>query len=103
MPKNLQTKNLDAKRTKSQNSDNKLGKSAELHQLANGSHPAMTNQTGLVIADDENSLKANERGPVLLEDRLLVEKTQHFDHERILERIVHARGFGAKGFFELTG
>ena len=62
----------------------------------------MSNQHGLIISDDENSLKANERGPDLLEDFLLVEKTQHFDHERIPERIVHARGFGAKGYFELT-
>ncbi len=62
----------------------------------------MTSQQGLLIADDENSLKAGERGPVLLEDHVLIEKTQHFDHERIPERVVHARGFGAKGYFELT-
>jgi catalase len=74
----------------------------ELHQFAGGTHPQMTNQRGTVVADDENSLKVGERGPVLLEDHFLVEKTQHFDHERIPERIVHARGFGAKGYFELT-
>ena len=79
-----------------------VGNGGEFHQVANRSHRPLTNQVGLVVADDENSLKAGERGPVLLEDRLLVEKTQHFDHERIPERIVHARGFGAKGFFELT-
>ena len=79
-----------------------LGASGELHQVAGGTHPQMTNQRGTVIADDENSLKANERGPDLLEDMMLVEKTQHFDHERIPERIVHARGFGAHGYFELT-
>ncbi len=62
----------------------------------------MTNARGTVIADDENSLKANERGPDHLEDFLLIEKTQHFDHERIPERIVHARGQGAKGYFEVT-
>ena len=74
----------------------------ELHQFAGGTHPQMTNQRGTVVADDENSLKVGERGPVLLEDHFLLEKTQHFDHERIPERIVHARGFGAKGYFELT-
>ena len=74
----------------------------EIHQVAGGTHPQMTNQRGTVIADDENSLKANARGPVLIEDFLLVEKTQHFDHERIPERIVHARGYGAHGYFELT-
>ena len=78
------------------------GHEGELHQVAGGSHPPMTNARGTVIADDENSLKANERGPDLLEDFLLIEKTQHFDHERIPERIVHARGYGAKGYFELT-
>ncbi|WP_263357275.1 catalase [Acidicapsa ligni] len=74
----------------------------ELHQVAGGTHPSMTNQTGTIVSDDENSLKAGPRGPSLLEDQFLLEKTQHFDHERIPERIVHARGFGAHGFFELT-
>ncbi|NYF88752.1 catalase [Tunturiibacter empetritectus] len=79
-----------------------IGAGGELHQTAGGTHPQLTNQRGLVVGDDENSLKLGERGPVLIEDHLLVEKTQHFDHERIPERIVHARGFGAKGYFELT-
>ena len=74
----------------------------ELHQAAGGTHPQMTNNRGTVIADDENSLKAGPRGPVLIEDFFLLEKTQHFDHERIPERIVHARGYGAHGYFELT-
>jgi catalase len=78
------------------------GDGGELHQLAGGAHPPFTTQTGAVIADDENSLKAWPRGPSLLEDHVLLEKIQHFDHERIPERIVHARGFGAHGFFELT-
>ena len=82
--------------------DHLVAEGGELHQVAGGTHPSMTNQHGIVIADDENSLKANDRGPVLLEDFFLIEKTQHFDHERIPERIVHARGFGAKGYFELT-
>jgi catalase len=79
-----------------------IGNGGELHQVAGGTHPPMTSQHGIAIADDENSLKIGERGPVLIEDHLLVEKTQHFDHERIPERVVHARGFGAHGFFELT-
>ncbi|MGI4827123.1 MAG: catalase [Janthinobacterium lividum] len=79
-----------------------VGTGGEIHQIAGGTHPQMTNQRGTVIGDDENSLKANTRGPVLIEDFLLIEKTQHFDHERIPERIVHARGYGAHGYFELT-
>jgi len=79
-----------------------VGNGGELHQVADGNHPPLTTQTGAIVADDENSLKAGERGPTLLEDHYLLEKIQHFDHERIPERIVHARGFGAHGFFELT-
>src|ERR1700691_4306672 len=78
------------------------GKADELHLIAGDGHPQMTTQTGAVIADDENSLRAGERGATVLEDHYLLDKIQHFDHERIPERIVHARGFGAHGFFELT-
>src|SRR5450755_4366666 len=60
-----------------------------------------TNQ-GLALSDNQNSLKANARGPTLLEDFIPREKITHFDHERIPERIVHARATGAHGFFELT-
>ena len=69
----------------------------------NGADQFMTTNQGLKINDDQNSLKAGERGPTLLEDFLLREKIMHFDHERIPERIVHARGSGAHGIFELTG
>jgi catalase len=62
----------------------------------------MTTNQGLKINDTNNSLKAGERGSTLLEDFLLREKITHFDHERIPERIVHARGSGAHGYFELT-
>ncbi len=62
--------------------------------------PLMAN-TGLRIEDDQNSLKAGERGPSLLEDFLLREKITHFDHERIPERVVHARGSAAHGFFQV--
>ena len=61
--------------------------------------PLTTNQ-GVPVADNQNSLKAGLRGPVLWEDFILREKITHFDHERIPERIVHARGSAAHGFFE---
>ena len=78
-----------------------IGAAGELHQVAGGKHPPMTTQTGAIVSDDENSLRAGERGPTVLEDHILLEKIQHFDHERIPERIVHARGVGAHGYFEL--
>jgi catalase len=61
---------------------------------------ALTTNQGVAIADNQNSLKAGLRGPSLLEDFILREKITHFDHERIPERIVHARGSGAHGYFE---
>ena len=67
----------------------------------NGSGEFLTTNQGLKINDNQNSLKAGERGATLLEDFILREKITHFDHERIPERIVHARGSGAHGFFEL--
>ena len=79
-----------------------LGAGGELHQLASGDHPPLTSNQGTPVSDDQNSLASSERGPVLLEDFLLREKITHFDHERIPERIVHARGTAAHGFFELT-
>ncbi|MEF7615740.1 catalase [Aquincola sp. MAHUQ-54] len=60
----------------------------------------LTTNQGVPVADNQNSLKAGLRGPALLEDFILREKITHFDHERIPERIVHARGSGAHGFFE---
>ena len=63
---------------------------------------ALTTNHGLKINDNQNSLKAGERGPTLLEDFIMREKITHFDHERIPERIVHARGAAAHGYFELT-
>jgi catalase len=78
------------------------GQGDELHQTAGGEHAPLTTNQGLVVGDNQNSLKANARGPTLLEDFILREKITHFDHERIPERIVHARGSAAHGFFELT-
>ena len=60
----------------------------------------LTTNQGVPISDNQNSLKAGERGPALLKDFILREKITHFDHERIPERIVHARGSGAHGYFE---
>ena len=65
---------------------------------SSGQH--LTTNQGVAIADNQNSLKYGVRGPALLEDFILREKITHFDHERIPERIVHARGSGAHGFFE---
>jgi catalase len=61
---------------------------------------ALTSNQGVPIADNQHSLKAGRRGPALLEDFILREKITHFDHERIPERVVHARGSGAHGTFE---
>ena len=74
----------------------------ELHQIAGGGHPGLTTNQGVALSDGQNSLRANPHGPTLLEDFILREKITHFDHERIPERIVHARATGAHGFFELT-
>jgi len=82
--------------------DSKIAAGGELHQLAGGEHAALTTNQGVALADNQNSLKANPRGPTLLEDFILREKITHFDHERIPERIVHARATGVHGFFELT-
>ena len=66
-----------------------------------GTNQFMTTNNGVRINDDQNSLKAGERGATLLEDFILREKITHFDHERIPERIVHARGSAAHGFFQV--
>ncbi|MCK5746569.1 MAG: catalase, partial [Oricola sp.] len=62
----------------------------------------MTTQQGVPVADDQSHLKLGPRGPMLTEDQIFREKIFHFDHERIPERVVHARAFGAHGYFELT-
>ncbi len=69
--------------------------------LAEEPGEALTTNQGLRISDNQNSLRAGERGPTLLEDHILREKIMHFDHERIPERVVHARGAGAHGVFEV--
>lgn len=71
------------------------------HRVDSGGRGLTTNQ-GVPIADNQHSLRAGLRGPTLLEDFILREKITHFDHERIPERVVHARGSGAHGYFECT-
>ncbi len=82
--------------------DPQLTAGGELHQIAGGEHPALTTNQGVALSDNQNSLRSNPRGATLLEDFILREKITHFDHERIPERIVHARATGVHGFFELT-
>jgi len=82
------------------------GNGGETHQRVSekGPHDAaghLTTNQGIRVSDNQNSLKSGARGPTLLEDFVLREKIFHFDHERIPERIVHARGSAAHGFFEV--
>lgn len=76
------------------------GEGGELHQFAEGDMPVLTTAQGGPVSDDQNSLKIGARGPTVLEDFHFREKIFHFDHERIPERVVHARGYGAHGYFE---
>ncbi len=91
-------------KSKEEPKGSKLSASAggETHQVASGPDARLTTNHGVPVSDNQNSLKAGARGPSLLEDFVLREKIQHFDHERIPERIVHARGSAAHGYFELT-
>ena len=76
------------------------GDGGETHQSSDRGRAALTTAQGVPVGDDQNSLRAGPRGPGLLEDFHFREKLFHFDHERIPERVVHARGFGAHGYFE---
>ncbi len=69
--------------------------------LSEDKDQALTTDTGVKLTNTDDSLRAGERGPTILEDFHFREKITHFDHERIPERVVHARGFGAHGYFEL--
>ncbi len=103
MPKQKGDRAAPAKRKATEPAqDALLGHGGELQQQAGGSHPPMTTQQGIVIPDNQNTLTRSPRGPALLEDFILREKITHFDHERIPERVVHARGSAAHGFFELN-
>lgn len=85
---------------KSSSDQNKKDRQLEEFRMNNDGKKLTTNQ-GLKISNDEESLKAGIRGPTLMEDFHLREKITHFDHERIPERVVHARGYAAHGEFEL--
>src|ERR1700754_2036902 len=84
-------------------SDRNPGHGGETHQQVKSRASAdtiLTTNQGIRVSDNQNSLRSGTRGPTLLEDFVLREKIFHFDHERIPERIVHARGSAAHGFFE---
>jgi catalase len=96
------TSNDEGRRQTVQYGDQRVerGPGGETHQIAADGAPRLTTQQGTVVSDDQNTLRAGERGPSALEDFLFREKIFHFDHERIPERVVHARGYGAHGYFE---
>ena len=79
-----------------------IGNAGETQQMAAEGEALLTTNFGLPLSDNQNSLRIGERGPTLLEDFVLREKIFRFDHERIPERIVHARGSAAHGNFECT-
>jgi catalase len=92
-----------SKKEKSERNDQANAKREYLERHTSGDDgKKLTTNQGVKVNDDHNSLKAGERGPTLLEDFHMREKITHFDHERIPERIVHARGSAAHGFFECT-
>ena len=92
----------DQKRSKVTVADLQISRApgGETHQTAEEGYATLTTQTGTPVRDDQNTLKQGARGPTLIEDQHFREKIFHFDHERIPERVVHARGYGAHGFFE---
>ena len=87
------------------NASIQVGKGGELHQQLDGAHVALTTNQGVALSDNQNSLRANSRGPTLLEDFILREKITHFDHERIPDYRSRSCDWGAwllriDGFFE---
>lgn len=91
---------MATKKISSGKQENKKTEQLKVH-TEDGTGQLLTTDQGLPINDDQNSLKAGNRGATLLEDFILREKITHFDHERIPERIVHARGSAAHGFFQV--
>lgn len=81
----------------------KRGTGGETRQQSTSDDSVLTTQQGMPVGDNQNTLAAGAKGPHLLEDFVMREKIFHFDHERIPERVVHARGYGAKGYFETYG
>jgi len=84
--------------SRSSSTETEYAPGGEPHQRTTGDNALTTNQ-GVAVSDDQNMLRAGARGPALLEDFHFLEKITHFDHERIPERVVHARGSGAHGVF----
>jgi catalase len=101
-PAHPKTKNAAPKNGARLEGRENRGAAGETHQIAEGDIATLTTQQGIPVADDQNTLRQGARGPALIEDFHFREKIFHFDHERIPERVVHARGYGAHGFFELT-
>ncbi len=94
---------MDRTRTALDMKKEKNLKTAEIDQhLVDNSQQIMTTNDGVPISDNNNTLKAGERGPSLQQDHIYFDKLMHFDRERIPERVVHARGSGAHGIFEAT-
>ncbi|MCE1178418.1 MAG: catalase [Micrococcales bacterium] len=89
----------NAKTSKAARPEDIVGNGGELHQAVEGD-ARMTTAQGIPMSDNQNSLRVGDRGPTALEDFAMREKIFHFDHERIPERVVHARGYGAHGVFE---
>ena len=87
---------------KSKTGDAVANRQKQLEAFTQGPESQLTTNHGVVLPDNHNSLRAGLRGPSLLEDFILREKLTHFDHERIPERVVYARGAAAPGYFELT-
>ncbi|HUR88600.1 MAG TPA: catalase [Ramlibacter sp.] len=95
-----QTKQESLRRAKA--NEAALAKQKQLEAFTEDAHGALTTGGGVVIADNHNSLRAGARGPLLAEDFILRDKLAHFEHERIPERVVWARGAAAHGYFECT-
>ena len=97
---NARSSNGKRKANGSARDESHAGTGGETHQHSGDGRPPLTTQQGIPVADDQNTLRIGERGPGALEDFHFREKIFHFDHERIPERVVHARGYGAHGYFE---
>jgi catalase len=95
-------RNESVKKDEKNQSVNENSKDQQLEQFRSGHDgEALTTNQGLRVSEDEHSLKAGVRGPTLMEDFHFREKMTHFDHERIPERVVHARGYAAHGYFQV--
>lgn len=98
--KNDETKGRNVPASGKRSVANVADKGDQREQQAGDENAIMTTQQGIPVGNHQNSLKLGTRGPTLLEDFQLREKIFHFDHERIPERVVHARGSGAHGYYE---